>query len=800
MSSWLQDLRYALRGLRRSPGFTATAVATLALGIGANSAIFSLVDAVLLRPLPHPEAGRIVTLGERERGKAPLDSGSTSFANFFDWQSQSRSFEALAIFNGWKPALTGAGEAERISAAFVSSGIFDVLRVQPGLGRATLPEDDRAEAPAVVVVSHGFWLRRLGGDPSALGRVLTLNGRPFTVVGVLPAGFRPSPPEIDVEIWANNYAEPRDTRGSRYLRAMGRLKPGVTLEAARAEMDAISARLETAYPKEDGGMAAVVLPLREALTADSRSPLLLLLAASGLLLAIACANVGNLLVARGVTRAPEFAVRSAIGASRGRILRQLLTESLVLAAAGAAAGLLAAPWATQLLLRLAPEAVRAAGVQTNARVLLFTLVTSLAAALLAGVLPMARVSFRGLQAALRHGGRAAGAGRHAGLRNGLAVAQLALALTLLGLAGLLAKSLQRLSRVDSGIQPANVRTLALNLPGERYPEARQPLFFDELERRVAALPGVRSAAVSSVLPFSGNWDRIVVDVEGKPQERGIDKPEGDRYIVSPAYFATMGIPLKAGRLLSDADRFDSPLVAVVDEVFARRLGTGSAIGTRIKLPVRDQFATVVGIVGHVRHYGLDASSGGQIYMSHRQYPWRWMHLVVGEKSGAGELTAALRAAVRSLDADIPVYDVKTMDAWMAERAASRRFSTLLAAVFAGAALALAAIGLFGLVSYVVEQRRPELAIRLALGAPPQAIGSLVLGQGLRLGLLGTLLGLGGALAGGRLVAGLLFQVAPADPEVLAAVAALLVLITLAASWVPARRAAGVDPITALRSE
>ena len=728
-----------------------------------------------------------MTLGEIGSKEAPRSSGGTSFANFFDWQAQSRSFASMTIFNGWKPALTGLGEAERLSAAFVTAGVFDVLRVQPELGRATRPDEDRPEAPPVVVVSHGFWKRRLGAERTALGRTITLNGHPFTVVGVLPAGFRPSPPEIDVEVWANNYPDPRDTRGSRYLRAMGRLKPGVTVDSVRAEMRAISARLEAAYPKEDGGLTAVVLPLRRALTADSRSALLLLLAASVLLLAIACANVGNLLVARGAARSSEFAVRAALGASHWRLVRQLLTESFVLTAAGAAAGLIGAPWAVQLLLSLAPESVRAAGVHANPRVLLFTLATSLAAALLAGLLPAARVSPGRLQAALKGAGRGAGAGLHVRLRNGLAVAQLALALTLLALAGLLAKSFQRVSRVDPGIEPANLWTLALNVSETRYPKERQPLFFDELARRAAALPGVSSAAVSSVLPFSGDWDRIAVDVEGRPQPRGVDKPEGDRYIVSPGYFASMGIALKAGRLLSDADGYDAPLSAVVDEVFARRLeNDGPAIGTRIHLPARDGFATVVGIVGHVRHYGLDGASGGQIYMSHRQFPWRWMHLVVRGQPGAGPLAAPLRAAVASLDPDVPVFDVKTMDDYMAQRSATRRFSTLLALVFAAAAVSLAALGLFGLVAYVAQQRRPELAIRMALGAQPGSIGRLVLRQGLRLGLLGTLLGLAGAIAGGRLVAGMLFQVGPADPAVLTGVAALLLAITLLASWLPAR--------------
>jgi putative ABC transport system permease protein len=801
MTTLLQDLRYAARMLARNPAFTSVAVAMLALGIGANTAIFSLVDAVLLRPLPFPDAERIVTLGETGKGEDASHGSSTSYLNFLDWKAESRSFEAMTIFNGWKPALTGLSEAERLPAAFVTAEVFDVLRVRPTLGRAMLPAENLPDAPPVAVVSHGFWQRRMGADREAVGRTITLNGQAFTVIGVLPAGFHAAPPEIDVEVWANNSLDPHDTRGSRYLRAMGRLKAGVTLGQARAEMKAISARLEAAYPKNDGNMTAVVLPLRRAMTADTRTPLLLLMGAATLLLLIACANLGNLLVARGVARTSEFAIRVALGATRWRLARQLLAESMTLAVAGGAAGLLLAPWGTQLLLSLAPESVRSAGVHTDARLLLFTLVASATASLLAGLLPALRVSPESLDSGLKESGRSGRAGKGVRVRNGLAVTQLALALTLLALAGLLAKSFERVGRIEPGIRPDNVWTLSLNIPEKRYPKPRQPLFFDGLIERAAAIPGVESAAVSSVLPFSGNWDRIAVEVEGRPLVRASDWPEGDRYIVSPGYFSTMRIPLKAGRWLEEADRYDAPLVAVVDEVFSRRLSPqGSAIGTRIKLPARDGFASVVGIVGHVKHYGLDASSQGQIYMSHRQYPWRWMHLVARASVSAGSLAAPLRAAVTSLDRDVPVFDVATMDALMAERSATRRFATLLASVFAGAAVALAALGLFGLLAYVTAQRMRELAIRIALGARPADIGRLVLGQGLRLGLLGTLLGLAGAAAGGRLASGMLFQVTPADPAVLAAVAVLLLAVTLAASWLPARRAARIDPMAALRAE
>ena len=801
MTHLLQDLRHAARTLARSPGFTAVAVAMLAFGIGANTAIFSLVDAVLLRPLPYPQADRIVTVGERARNEDARRAGGTSYGNFLDWKAQSASFQAMTIFNGWRPALTGLGEAERLRAAFVTAEVFDVLGVRPARGRAMRPGENVPDAPLVAVVSHGFWQRRLGGDPAAVGRILTLNGQPFTVIGVLPAGFRAAPAEIDVDLWANNSPDPRDSRSSRYLRAMGKLKPGVRLSQARAEMAAISGRLEAAFPKENGNMAAVLMPLRRAMTADTRAPLLLLAGVAGLLLLIACANLGNLLVARGVARAPEFAVRVALGATRWRLARLLLTESLALAIVGGAAGLLLAPWGTQLLLSLAPESVRASGVHTDARVLLFALAASVGAALLAGLLPAFPASAENLEAGLKETGRSGHGSKGSRIRNGLAIAQLALAVTLAALAGLLARSFERAQSVDPGIRPENLWTLSANIPETRYPKDRQPLFFEGLVERAAALPWVSGAAVSSALPFSGNWDRIAVEVEGRPAARSADKPEGDRYIVSPGYFAVMGIALKAGRALEEADRYDAPLVAVVDEVFARQLAAGGrAIGTRIKLPARDGFATVVGIVGHVKHYGLDLESQGQIYMSHRQYPWRWMHLVARGSASSGNLAAPLTAAVRSLDRDVPVFDLATMDRLMSERSATRRFSTLLASVFAGAAVGLAALGLFGLVAYVAAQRMRELAIRVALGARPADIRRLVLRQGLRLGIAGTILGLAGAAAGGRLASGLLFQVGPADPLVLSGVVAFLLAVTLAASGLPALRAARTDPIAALRAE
>jgi putative ABC transport system permease protein len=805
-SVW-QDVRVAARGLRRSPVYALVAVLTLALGIGGTTAVFSVVSAVLLRPLPYGDADRIVFLTEAPKTGGKEET-STSYPNFLDWQARSRSFESMTIFHGWAPALTGRGEPERVEGAMVTAGLFDVLRVAPVLGRPLLPSDNVPGAERVVVVSHGFWRRHLGGDPAAVGRAITLAGVPRTVVGVLPAGFR-GPAELDVELWGNIYPDTGSGRTARYLRAMGRLRPTVTLEQARAELRAISAELERRYPEENDGMVAIATPLREQLVGDVRAQLHLLLAASGLVLLIACANLSNLGLARGVARSREFAVRAALGASRGRGVRQLLTESALLSIAGAGVGFALAAWMTRALIALTPDDMRLArdgGATLDWRVLGFALAATVVTALLSGAVPAVRATRVDLQAALKEGARGSDGTAGLRLRDAFAVVQLGLALALLIGSGLLVKSFARLNAVEPGIDPRGVFAASMNLPVAKYPGEgdKVPEFFAELAERAAALPGVRAAAVTSMVPFSGGIDRIAVDVGERPELRGIDLPEGDRYIVSPGYLATMGVALRAGRFVAESDRDDTQLVAVVDEVFARRIAPGgvarSAIGMHLGVPGRDTMATVVGVVGHVRHYGLDATSGGQIYVSHLQYPWRWMTVVARTDQDPLTLAPAIRRVVRGFDPELPVFGVTTMAALMADRTATRRAATTLAAAFAGVALLLAALGLYGVIAYGVTQRRREFGVRMALGATPANVRRLVVRHGIALAITGLVTGLATAAVGTRLLAGLLFGVTPDDPTVAAGVAALLLGVAVAASYLPARRASRWDPAALLRAE
>jgi putative ABC transport system permease protein len=799
MDTLLQDLRYATRSLLKSRGFLVVAVLTLALGVGANTAVFSVVDALLLRALPYHDPSRIALLSERARTE-PERQGSTSFLNYLDWRAQASSFEAMGIYQRWQPSLTGLREPERIRGAIVTSGVLDVFHVTPALGRPMLPADNEPGRPDVGLVSHAFWKQRLGGDPSAIGRSITLNGAPIEVIGVLPVGFRP-PGELDADVWANNMLDQRDTRGSRYLRVIARLKPGVTLPGARGEMATISRRLAEAYPATNAGMEAVVTPLRDALVGEGRTPLLLLLAAAGLVLLIACGNLSNLLIVRGIGRRREFAVRTALGASRGRTVRQLLAEPVLLAGLGAAAGWLLAAWATPALIAMGPEYLRSQPLQLDPRLIAFALAVALATAALAGLAPAISASRVDLGTTLKEEVRGAGSRSAASWRGVVTAGQLALALSLLCGVGLLVRSFMRLAQVDPGIRPDGVLTMSMNLPGAKYPAERPPLFFRTLLSDVRALPGIRAAAVTSIVPFGGDWDRIAVEVEGQPVRQGTDKPEADRYIVSSGYHATMGVALLQGRLLDDDDRHDARLVCLVDEVFARRIAPGgAAIGMRLKLPGRDSMAAIVGVVRHVKHYGLDAVSGGQIYMSQDQYPWRYMNLVVRTAGDPLSGAAAVRAAVRRLDADQPVYGVSTMERLMGERTATRRFVTLLLGVFSAVAAALAMLGLYGVIAYTVSQRTREIGIRVALGAQARQIAAMVIGQGATLALAGVLLGLPCAFVLTRALATMLFGVSATDPLTFALIPLLLLAVALLASWLPARRAARVDPMVALRSE
>jgi putative ABC transport system permease protein len=798
VDAFLLDLQYAVRRCLKSPGFTLVVVFTLALGLGATTAVFGVVDAVLLRPLPYQGADRLVFVAERTRGGTETQS-STSFLNAQDFAA-GRSLEALGLARGWSPTLTGLGDAERLDAALVTHGVFDAFRIVPQRGRPLLPSDAEGAAANVAVVSDAFWRARLGGDAGVVGRRILLNAQPFTIVGVLPSDFH-GPEELAAGLWANYTHDPRDTRSARNLRGYGRLAPGASVAAARAELGTISARLARLDPDANGGMEAVVRPLRAHLAGDTKQPLLLVLGAAVFLLAIACANLSNLLLARGASRASEMTLRAALGASRSRAVRQLLTEALVLSALGAVAGLLAARVSSGLLVALGPESLRERAPTIDGRVLAFAALLTIGTTLVVGLLPALRLTRLDLQTGLRDASSSVIRGGSR-LRDLLAAAQIALALSLAVVAGLLLRSFERLTRLDPGVRVENLLTAGVNLPGARYPDAAQAPFYERLVARVMALPGVGSAAVASIAPFSADWDRVTLDVAGNEGARETQKPEADRYFVGAGFFETAGIPLREGRFFGREDRDGAPDVAIVDEVFARRLAPGrSALGVRFRVPGRrDAVAAVVGVVGHVRQYGLEAASQGQVYFPHTQNPWRWMTLLVRTASDPLSLAGAVRAAVKELDPELAVFSVATAEQLLSERSSLRRFTLLLVGTFSAIAIALAVVGLYGVLSYLVAQRRREIAIRIALGARPVDVLALFMRHGAALALCGVAAGLLSTLALSKLVRSLLFHVSAADPATVLGASTLLAATALLACVVPALQATRVDPITALRAE
>ena len=789
------DLRLALRGLGRSRGFAVVAIATLALGIGAVTSIFTVMSALLLRPLPIAHADRIVMISETARAR-PERETTTSYPMYDELVAGTSSYDAIAVIDDWSPSLTGAGEPERLDGALVTAEALRIFGVTPVLGRAMEASDNVQGAERIALLAHGLWQRKFGGDVAVVGRTITVNGGPRTVIGVLPASFRGAA-EMEAEIYGNNYRDDLDTYGSRYLRVYARLRPDVPLETARAELNGLAERLEREQPRTNAGMTLLATPLREVLVGDTRQALILVFAASLLLLLIACANLSGILVARGLARMREFAIRSVLGASRRRAIRQLLTESLCLCLLGTAAGVALAIWSQRMLLALAPEAIRPSSLRLDWRVLLFCIGVVVLATLLTGLLPALRASRVDLQSVLKAGGRGTVSGG-ARLRKLLVAGQIALALALLAGAGLLIESFRRVQRVNAGIDPRNVLVLSMNLPASRYPAGTEPQFFERLLADVHSLPGVRSAAVTSIVPFSTNWDRIVVDVEGRIVERGTEKPEGDRFIVSREYFQTLGVSLREGRLFDARDVYDGQLVAIVDESFGRQIAEGaSPLGMRIKLPGRDSMAQIVGVVGHVKQYGLDLPSQGQIYMSHVQYPWRYAVMAVKAEGDPLALVPAVRAAVQRADPDQPVFDLATVERLMKDRLALRRFLLVLMVAFAAAAVTLAIIGVYGALAYVVALRRPEIGLRAVLGAAPAQLVRMVVAEGMRVGLAGSALGLAGAAAGTRVLRQLLFGVQPFEPRVMLVVVALMLALACSACLLPAWRAARVDPAETL---
>lgn len=793
------DLRYAARSLRNSPGFTLAVVLTLALGIGASSAMFTVVDVVLLRPFGFADPEQLVVLSERTP-EGDLRNPVSS-ANFSDWRKQNRSFEGLAAWADRERIFTGAGEPEELPTRLTTGNYFAVLGAPPLLGR-TYTEGDEAEN--VVVLSHRFWQRRFGGDRSILGRTITLNDEPATVIGVMP----PDLPSIGErpDLWAPMELNP-EGRG-RFLSIIGRLKSGATLQQAQTEMATIGQRLAEAYPEHNKDWSVNVLSLREAVSGDVRPALLVLLGAVGFLLLIACANVANLLLSRAAARRKEVAVRRALGATRGRLIRQLLTESLVLAVLAGTLGLLIAVAGTRLLVRRLPAELvlpRLDEIGVDMRIVAFTAGVSLLTGLLFGLAPALFGSAAGPSETLRDAARGTTAGSERGrARSALVVTEVALALMLLVGAGLLARSFQKLVSVDTGLQAEQVLTMRVAARPARYQEPATLLSFtSELQERMAALPGARAVGISSPwLPLTGAKSATGFQRDDRPPPPVGEKPAADIRIIGGDYHRAMGIPLLHGRTFDARDTETSPDAVIINEALARRHFPGeNPVGKRITLEWGDTLrAEVVGVVGSIRELGPTEEPAPAIYIPFRKRPDDVFHVILRTTGDPQALADDVRAVVRSLDPNLPISEIRTMEQVAGTAVARPRLNLLLLGGFAALALLLAAIGLYGVIAYSVTQRRAEIGVRVALGASRPDVLRLVVGQGVRLTLAGLLVGLAGALVLTRLMSSLLFGVEPTDPLTLAAVAALLTAVALLASWIPAHRAAGTNPAIALRAE
>jgi putative ABC transport system permease protein len=822
MQTLWQDLRYGARMLMKQPGFTLIAVLTLALGIGANTAIFSVVNAVLLRPLPYEQADRLIYLAENGENFGEM---SVAYPNYLDWRAQQTSFENLGAYRRTTFNLTGHGEPVQVRGADAAPDVWTALKVQPLLGRFFTAADDTPEAAPVAVISHNLWQGRLGGAANIVGQTIALDERGFTVIGVMPAGFS-FPRRVDV--WAplgrlTNLPgfQRRDNHPG--LSGVARLKPGVTMEQAQAEMNAIASRLAQAYPASNKGNTVNARSLKTQIVGDVERALWVILAAVGCVLLIACANVANLMLARGAARQRELAVRLALGASRWRIARQLLTESLILALLGGIPGLLLSQWAIDGLLKAFPDVLPRTGeIKTDLAVLGFTFLVSTATGLVFGLAPAWQAGRTDAQLALKDAGRSI-AGSKGRWRNALVVAEVALTLVLLIGAGLLLRSFGQLLRTQPGFAYDQLLTFSVALPERKYPQLEpQITFFQNLTERLRALPGVTKAAYSSGLPLGNNGWQASFTIEGRPLPPPNETPSMETTLVSPDYFETMKIPLRAGRWFDARDNRDHlrgrdlsrlnptmQLLAglnciVIDEEFARRHWPNeSAVGKRIRMGAGadDPLLTVLGVVGRVKMEGIrEESNRVQAYLPYLQGTFPNVLVTLRTSVDPLSLTNAARAAVLALDPQQPIEDINTMEKLRADTLAPDRLNLLLLGSFAALALLLALIGLYGVISYAVTQRRPELGIRLALGAQRRDILRLVIGQGMKLALLGVALGTIAALFATRLMTSLLFNVSANDPLTYGAIAALLVLVTLLACWIPARRATKVDPMIALRCE
>jgi putative ABC transport system permease protein len=805
----LQDIRYGTRMLWKSPGFMLVAIFTLALGIGANSAIFSVVNAVLLRPLPYKNPEALVKVnGELKR--QGVDKEPLSYPDYVDFKAQVQSLEHVAAYNQTSGALTGEGEPERLRGVNVSAELFPLLGVEPVTGRVFSAEDDRLESAPVVLLGHGFWQRRFGADPKVVGREIMLNGRSTTVLGVMPPDFNFPVQGLQRDYWsplAPSVGRRATERGSHYLNVVAGLKQGFTLAQVAGESQSIAARLAEQYPESNTGYGLNVISAHEEIVKDVKPALLVLLGAVGFVLLIACANVANLLLARATGRQKEIAIRTALGASRLRVVRQLLTESVLLSLLGGSLGLLIAVWGVDLLMAASPADIpRVQEVGLDARALSFTLAISVLTGLIFGLAPALQASKLDLNETLKEGGRGSTEGlRRNRVRSLLVVSEIALSLVLLVSAGLLIKSFVRLLEVNPGFNPDHVLAAGVSLPPAKYTEEqKQAAFFRETLERLKASPGIVAAAAVHPLPMSGSNRVNTFQIGGRPIPNPGEEPEAGDRITTPDYFQAMGIPVLKGRVFNEHDSADAPPVLIVNETFARRFFPGEdPIGQRIiidneKNPKGNE---IVGIVGDVRHKSLDVEGGAEYYRSYLQSPERSMSLVIRtQATDPMSIASSIRGVVQQVDQDQPLSTIKTMEQLLAESVAQRHFNMLLLGIFSAVALVLAGIGIFGVMNYSVSQRTHEIGIRMALGAQAKDVLKMVVGQGMILALLGVVIGLVAAFALTRVMSNLLFGVSATDPLTFIGVSLLLAVIALLACYIPARRATRVDPMVALRYE
>jgi putative ABC transport system permease protein len=811
MSTVLQDVRYALRMFLKSPGFALVALVALALGIGANTAIFSVVNAVMLRALPYSNADRLVVLWEHNRqGSNPHNVLSP--ANFMQWREDAKSFEEMAAFYDARLNLTGEGDPEEIPTQVTSANLFRLLGNEAAIGRTFTDEDAEPGKDNVTVISHGLWQRRFGGAHDVVGKTLTLNGESITILGVMPEDFRWFIKENSLvgkpaELWLPiKFDERYRNSGGRFISAAARLKDGVSVEQAQAELSGIAARLERERPQRNTGWGATVVPVREQFAGEIKTALLVLLGAVAFVLLIACANVANLMLARATARQKEIAIRAAMGAGRLRVARQLLTESVLLSLAGGALGLLLALWGVDALVALSPpNLIGSEGVGISLPVLGFTFAVSLLTGVVFGLAPALEASRFNLNDSLKESGKSnSGSSRGRRVRNVFVVAQVALALVLLVGAGLMIRSFSRLQSVDPGFDPHGLLTMRIQLPGAKYKENTQRVaFFREAVERMRSLPGVRAAGVVSFLPFASVGARTDFAVEGRPEALPGQEPGTDVRVTDENYFAAMNIPVLRGRTFTTQEATEDRKVVVINEAMARKyFPNEDPIGKRliVQMKAEPEPTEIIGIVRDAKYDKLEGETYPMVYWTHPQLAYTTMTLVVRTAGNPTALAAAAQREIQAIDKDQPIADVRTMEAWVDESVSRARFGTMLLAVFAGVALVLAAVGIYGVMSYSVTQRTHELGIRIALGAQTKDVLRLVVGQGMTLIVIGVVVGLAASFALTRVMSSMLYSVSATDPMTFVGISALLAFIALLACYIPARRATRVDPMVALRYE